>query len=196
LTDDENKRTILITSSQPYEGKSFIASNLAVSIAQGFEKHVILVDADLKHPSLQKIFNLKSKEGLSDFIINEKLELSNLIHKTMVSKLSVLTAGTCYENSSEILSSELMRLFIQELKYRYSDRYVIIDSPPAKISETLALVNQVDGVILVVKTGKTDINLVKNICENIGREKIIGIVMNYYKQNIKNYYSYYNNKGI
>jgi exopolysaccharide/PEP-CTERM locus tyrosine autokinase len=187
----KNIRTILVTSSQPSEGKTFISSNLAVSIGKSFDRHVLLIDADFKRPCLHEMFNIRSKEGLSDFLLNDRYQLSDLIFRTEIPKLSVLTTGYCYENSSELLSSELMKLFVQEVKYRYDDRYIIFDTPPASISETLALAGKVDAVLLVVRAGKTSRRAVKKTIDTIGREKTIFVVLNYCSADLKRYYNYY-----
>ena len=88
-----------------------------------------------------------------------------------------------------------MTLFVQEVKYRYDDRYIIIDSPPAQISETLALANIVDGVLLVVRAGHTAKKLVKKTVAVLGRDKILGVVLNQCDVTPKEYYKYYVNKS-
>lgn len=183
-------KTILVTSSLPLEGKSFVASNLALSIASGLDKYVLLVDADLRKPVQQQIFKINSELGLADYLVNEKHQLIDLIQKTPVQKLSLLPAGSGYENSSELLSSELMTLFVQEVKYRYDDRYIIIDAPPAYISEPLALAEKVDCVLLVVRAGKTDRKLVQETAKNIGMHKIIGVFLNHCDMKKTAYYGY------
>jgi protein-tyrosine kinase len=179
VVKEKDIRTILVTSALPLEGKSFVASNLAVSMARGLDEHVLLVDADLTSPSLQDIFQIKSSKGLSDFLVCGDYELSSFIKKTKVPKLSLLPAGSFFERSSELLASELMRLFIQEAKYRYDDRFIIFDSSPLIVSQSLALCDKVDGVIIVVKASKTDRKLVEKTVEMIGRQKVVGIIMNY-----------------
>jgi capsular exopolysaccharide synthesis family protein len=183
-------RTILVTSSLPLEGKSFVASNLALSIASGLDRYVLLVDADLRKPVQQKIFKINSGLGLADYLVNEKHQLIDLIQKTPVEKLSLLPAGSGYENCSELLSSELMTLFVQKVKYRYDDRYIIIDAPPAYMSEPLALAEKVDYVLLVVRAGKTDRKLVQQTAKNIGMHKIIGVFLNYCDIKKTAYYDY------
>jgi len=190
LLKGKGMRTILVTSSLPLEGKSFVASNLALSIASGLDKYVLLVDADLRKPVQREIFKINSELGLTDYLINEKYQLIDLIQKTPVQKLSLLPAGSGYENSSELLSSELMTLFMQEVKYRYDDRYIIIDAPPAYISEPLALAEKVDYVLLVVRAGKTDTKLVQETAKSIGRHKIIGVVLNHCDIKKTAYYDY------
>lgn len=189
-------RTILVTSSLPGEGKSYTAANIAVSIAKGFEQHVLLVDSDSLKPSLQHIFGIDSDLGLYDFIASEEYELSQLIKQTKIPKLSILPAGTCFENSSELMASRAMTLFVQELKYRYDDRYIIFDAPPVTRSQALALAEKVDGAVVVIKAGQTDRNLVNKTIEMIGRQRVVGIIMNYCDIALRNYAGYYGKNGI
>jgi capsular exopolysaccharide synthesis family protein len=184
----------LITSSLPYEGKSFIASNIAVSIAQGLDKHVLLVDTDLNQPSLHNIFQIESNKGLSDFLVSDKYQLKDFIKKTEIPKLSILPAGSCFTHAAELFSSDLMTLFIREVKNKYDDRIIIFDSSPLIISDSLAISDKVDGCIIIVKTGKTNRKLVSKTIEMIGKTKVIGIIMNYCEIPSKNYAGYYGKK--
>jgi capsular exopolysaccharide synthesis family protein len=177
------------------EGKSFVASNLAVSIARDFDKHVLLVDADVKKPTLHEIFKTESKIGLTDYLMNGHHNLVDLIQTGIRSKLSFLSAGSFHDNSSELLASQKMQQLMKEVKDRYDDRYIIFDSPPAQISETLALANFVDGVLLVVKAADTAKKLVKKTVAVLGRDKILGVVLNQCDVTPKEYYKYYVNKS-
>jgi len=190
MTSTNKVKTILVTSLFPHEGKSFISSNLAVSIAQSFDKHVLLIDADLKKPALQKIFAIKPDKGLTDFFMDQTRQLSFLIQKTEIPKLSIIASGSACGSSSELVSSDSMSHLIHELKHRYNDRYVIFDSAPVQMSDTLSLASKVDGVIIVVKARKTSKKLVKQAIQKLGQEKILGIVLNYCKVDIKKNYAY------
>ncbi len=184
-------RSIMITSASPGEGKSFVAANLAVSIAQNIDEHVLLMDCDLRSPKIHSIFNLPGQPGLSEYLSKAK-PLSSLLVKTFINKLTILPAGTIPKNPSELLSSEQMRRLVHEVRLRYSDRYIIIDTPPPYItSETSALVRQVDGVIMVVRHGKTRKKDVQDIIDIYGKEKIIGVVQNFAKKRPGYGYGYY-----
>jgi|GEM_PF-1075222 len=186
-------KTVLVTSSLPLEGKSFVASNLAVSIARDFDKHVLLVDADVKRPTLHEIFKTESKIGLTDYLMNGHHPLVDLIQSEILTKLSFIPAGSFHDDSSELLASQKMKHLMKEVKDRYDDRYIIFDSPPAQISETLALANFVDGVLLVVKAGDTAKKLVKKTVAVLGRDKILGVVLNQCDVTPNAYYQYYVN---
>ena len=191
---EKGMKTVLVTSSLPLEGKSFVAANLAVSVALDFDKHVLLVDADVKRPTLNEIFKTESKLGLTDYLMNGHHDLVDLIQTEILAKLSFIPAGSFHDNSSELLASQKMKQLMKEVKDRYDDRYIIFDSPPAQISETLALANIVDGVLLVVKAGDTAKKLVKKTVAVLGRDKILGVVLNQCDVTPKAYYQYYVNQ--
>ena len=184
-------QTILVTSSQPLDGKSLVAANLAVSIAQGINEHVLLVDCDLRLPSLHRCFGLHVLQGLREYLEDDN-SLTPYLLKTPVRKLTLLPAGSPPPNPSELLSSEKMRLLIAELKARYHDRYIIIDATPAQFSAEIAsLSNEVDSVLLVVRSGQTPKEAILQAINNVGREKILGLVFNASNENKKIYQTYY-----
>eukprot|EP00767_Chilomastix_cuspidata_P008583 gnl/Chilomastix_cuspidata/9953.p1 GENE.gnl/Chilomastix_cuspidata/9953~~gnl/Chilomastix_cuspidata/9953.p1 ORF type:complete len:207 (-),score=6.48 gnl/Chilomastix_cuspidata/9953:8-577(-) len=169
----------MITSTDKGEGKSFVASNLAVTIAASLDDYVLLIDSDLRNPSIHSFFGFENKKGLSDYLLG-KTELKNLLVKTFLDKLTILPGGETPMNPSELVSSEYMKKMIKEVESRYDDRYVIIDSPPPYMtSEANALATYVDGVIIVVKQGYTRKNRLKDLVDIYGKEKIIGVVKNF-----------------
>jgi protein-tyrosine kinase len=183
-------RTIMVTSCLPGEGKSFVASNLAVSLAQNINEHVLLIDSDIRLPCLHTRFGFGAVDGLSEYL-SKKVPLSSLLLKTMLPKLSLLPAGTPPPNPSELLSSKAMSDLIQEVRTRYGDRYIVIDTPPPSFTaEAVVLAQQVDGVILVINSESTSRKIVEKLIEPIGKEKILGIVMNRYDMRGSKYYGY------
>ena len=183
-------RSILVTSAAPGDGKSFIASNLAVNMAQNIDETVLLVDCDLRRPCIHKNFGFKHVKGLSEHLSNHT-KLPDLLLKTVVDKLTLLPAGKPPDNPSEILSSIKMAGLIDDLKSRYNDRYLIIDSPPTLLApETLAIAKRVDGIIVVIKFGSTPVDMVDELISNIGKEKIIGAVINQCDMPSSRYYRY------
>ena len=192
-------KSILITSAIPSEGKSFVASNLAVNLAQNIAEYVLLVDCDLRRPRMHKMFGFDQVKGLSDHLLNGT-GLHNLLLKTVVDKLTLLPAGAPPPNPSEILSSAKMSNLIDEVQTRYNDRYLIIDSPPPMLApETSAIAQQVDGIIIVIKYGETPLKLVEQMMENLNKEKIIGAVINRFdghssdNNGYTSYHRYYQN---
>ncbi|SDT96572.1 polysaccharide biosynthesis tyrosine autokinase [Desulfobacula phenolica] len=184
-------KSIMITSPSPDEGKSFVAANLAISIAGSIDEHVLLMDCDLRLPTIHKLFGLPDTKGLSDHL-STAISLNDLLLKTFIPKLTILPGGTIPRNPSELLSSGQMRSLIHEVKLRYRDRYIIIDTPPPYItSEGNALARQVDGIIVIIRHGKTRIKDVQDIINIYGKEKIIGVVHNFAEKRPGYGYGYY-----
>jgi len=187
-------RAFMVIGAQPFDGKSLVAANLAVSIAQGINHHVLLVDCDLRQPTLHKIFGLQTNHGLHEYL-EEGKTIAPYLLKTQVEKLTLLPAGMPMASPSELLSSRKMQLLIEELKSRYQDRYIIFDTPPAHfISDTAALAPMVDGTVLVVRSGKSLVDPVAEVVANIGKEKILGVVFNAtdeVQKEHRHYYRYY-----
>ena len=181
-------RTIMVTSSTPDEGKSLISANLAISIAQSIQEHVLLIDCDIRKPCIHTQFGFGDVPGLSDHL-SRGIPVSSLILKTKVNKLSILPGGNPSYNPSELMSSQQMSRLLQEVKYRYSDRFIVIDSPPPRLTaESSALSRQVDGVLLVIEYGRTSREMVSDLVKTIGKEKIIGIVLNKLDMRFSSYY--------
>lgn len=185
-------KTILVTSTGPQEGKTFTAVNLAAAFAQLGEK-TLLVDCDLRRPSVHKIFTLKNGKGVSDYLVGEA-ELDEIIKETEVKNLSVIFSGAFAPNPAELLNPQNLEQFMQLLKTKF-DR-VILDSPPIiPVSDVLGLSTVVDGVIQVVQWGKVSRQVIKRATK-ILREvnaRILGAVLN----NIdveKSEYSYYSDQ--
>lgn len=201
--DEHHKvpRTIMITSTVPQEGKSFISANLGVSLAQGMDQHSLLVSCDLRRPTLGKLFGIEERLGLVDYLRGNR-ELTGLIRRTSIAKLSLLPSGRSPSNPAELLGSSRMEALVEELSHRYEDRIVIFDSPPFQLApESTVLKQLVDAVVLVVREGKAGKYQIKKIVEEIGKDKLLGIVFNAHTTNIiersmmKGYGSYYPTQG-
>jgi protein-tyrosine kinase len=190
-------KAFMVTSPQSFDGKSTVAANLAVTIAQGMDEYVLLVDCDLRQPTVHRIFGAQALNGIREYLENGT-SVAPYLQKTQVNKLTLLPAGQPALNPSELLSSEKMRQLVEELKGRYSDRYIIFDTTPAGFAaETNFLSTMVDGVLLVVRSGKTARKLITKAIEHIGRDKILGIVFNGDQESPKKdqyYYRYYQKK--
>ena len=187
----ELRRAIMITSSEPEDGKSLVAANLALSIARGINHHVLLMDTDLRVPQLHSLLGIQAKHGLREYLTNGST-LAPYLFKTPARKLTLLPAGRPSESPSELLSSEKMRQLVTELKGRYPDRFLILDSPPINfVAETASLTAMVDAVILVVRSGKTARESTQNAITTIGRERILGVVFNASEEAQKDFRLYY-----
>ncbi len=184
-------KTIMVTSAEPDDGKSFIASNLAVTFAQSLDSHVVLMDCDLRNSTIHKIFGIPDSHlGLSDWLDGE-VEFQSMLYKTQIEKFSIIPGGKVITNPSEMLSSTKMIHLLDELKSRYHDRYIIIDTPPPLLTaEAIALATLVDGILIVVKHEKTSRKTIKKMIEVIGQDKILGIILNKYDVRAEKYYGY------
>ena len=183
-------RSIMVTSAVPGEGKSFVSSNLAVSIAQNIDQHVLLMDCDMRKATIQGNFGFDDVKGLSEYL-SKGTSLSSLLLKTEINKLTILPGGRPPQNPAELMSSNQMSKLLKEVTSRYSDRYIIIDSPPPHLtSETSVIARQVDGILLVVKAGSTRRELVEDLLEMMGKEKVLGVVVNWFDVGSSAYYGY------
>lgn len=186
-------KTILVTSALPDDGKTYVSTNLAISIAYGVEEHVLLIDGDIRKPDIHGRFGFQNVPGLSEYLYkgNNVADLSEVLLKTPIEKMTILPAGKPPAKPSELMASKKMKALIEEVKNRYDDRYVLIDSPPPSMApETIAMAKNVDGIILVVKAGKTPRAAISDTIEQIGKDKLFGVVLNQADQSSKKYYGY------
>lgn len=183
-------RSILVTSSAPGEGKTFAAANLAISIALNINRHVLLIDADMRMPQLHKRFGFGPVRGLSNYLAEGSL-LPSLLLKTKVDKLTLLPAGPPPENPAELIGAERMSSLLSEVTNRYPDRIVVIDAPPpALAAETSVLARQVDGILIVVRYGNTRREDLADLVAQVGQKKILGSIVNYIETAASRYYGY------
>lgn len=193
---DDELKTIVVTSAKPEEGKTTTAVNMAVAFAQA-GKNVVLIDADLRKPSIHHIFNKHNQGGLSNLIAQKHL-LIEMIQETHIDNLSVITSGPVPPNPSEMLSSHYFTEILDELKARYS--IIIIDSAPAlTVTDAQIVAAKCDGVILVVNPGKTKRNALVKVKEQFERvnARLLGAVFNKVKPNKRNKQEdfYYENRA-
>jgi protein-tyrosine kinase len=189
--DRKVPRSILVTSTFPGEGKTFVACNLAASMAMSVDEYVLLIDADMRRAKVHRMFGFSNAHGLHDYLIGEK-RFDDIVAKTGIEKLSIFPAGRVPRNPTELVSSNMMARFLEEAKQRYKDRFIIIDSPPSQITaEAKFLAQFVDGIIFVVLASKTPRKDAQKAIEGLGRDKILGVVFNGYDQARKSYYRYY-----
>ena len=146
---------IMVTSALAGEGKSFTAVNLAMSIAAELDHTVMLVDADVARPSLLRMLNLPPSPGLLD-VLKGNADMSSVLLRTSIEKLTLLPSGTPHPRSTELLASDAMRLLLDDIAKRYPDRIIIFDSPPLLLTtEARVLATQVGQVVMVVQAEKT-----------------------------------------
>jgi len=175
----KNGNLIMVSSSLAGEGKSFCAVNLAMSIAMEMDHTVLLVDADVARPMVPKILGLGTDKGLLDVLLDDKLDIREVLIKTNIEKLSVLTAGRPHPHANELLASQSMGLLLKELVQRYEDRIIIFDSPPLlQTSEARVLASQMGQIVLVVEAEKTTQQTVREALRQIETCEIVNLIYN------------------
>ncbi|MGG0283576.1 CpsD/CapB family tyrosine-protein kinase [Peribacillus butanolivorans] len=186
---DKEIKTIVVTSAEPNDGKSTTAANLAIVLAQE-EKKVLLVDADLRKPSIHYAFNISNIHGLTS-VLTKKMDLRKTISNSNVLNLDILTSGPIPPNPSEILNSKAIETAINELKDIYD--YIIFDTPPVLVvTDSQIVANKCDGVIMVVASGKTNKQSAVKAKELLEKANtsLLGVVLNGMESDTSNYYYY------
>ena len=187
---DKEMKVINITSAMKREGKSTITANLAVSFAN-IDKRVLIIEGDLRTPSVHKMFEISNTNGLTNILLSNK-GFPECVHCTDIKNLHVLTCGPIPPNPSEILSSNKMKQFINDLKEEYD--YIFIDTPPIGVVTDAGIIsNYSDGCVFVVGSKQCDVEmakLAKQRLDGVGAN-IIGAVLNKFESEGSSY-SYYN----
>ena len=197
-----NSNLVMVTSSREGEGKTFVAINLAMSLAAERDKKVLLIDADLRNPSILERLGIRAERGLIDVLEDGSIDLAYVLLRTNVDSLSVLPAGHPHPLSTELLASARMEQFMSEIAQRYADRVIVLDAPPVlATSEPAALAMHVGQIAFVVEASRTSQSAVKEALGLISICPDIGFVLNkapfqfgmtrfgsYYKSYGKSYY--------
>lgn len=185
---DNKYQTLVVTSANPGEGKTTVAGNLALVLAQG-ESKVLLVDCDMRRPSIHKTFKISNTYGISDLLVGNK-KLESVANKYN-DNLSIVPAGKIPPNPAEMLASKAMTAFLEEMK-NYFD-YIVLDTPPLQaVTDAQVLSTKVDGSLIVVRAGVTKKDAVHNAVSIIKKVKgnIIGTVLNVAETKNDKYYYY------
>lgn len=171
--------TIQVTGFGPSEGKSLVAANLAVSIAQDTRQTTVLVDLNFRRPAVASLFGFESEtDGLTSYFFDGKA-LEELFINPGIAKLTVLPAGRKVIQSTELVGSSKMESLIKELKHYYDDRYVILDTPGiGTCSDPLVISEYVDAILLVARVNQTSQASIKAAMAHIHRDKLLGVVLN------------------
>jgi succinoglycan biosynthesis transport protein ExoP len=183
-------QTILVTSSQPSEGKTTTAINTAITLAQA-DADVVIIDCDLRRPRLHTHFGLENTQGLTNYLSGERQTEQLLKTYEDLPRLKVITSGPIPPNPAELLSSNEMKNLLQFLKGRF--KHVIVDSPPAiSFTDAAILSTQVDGVVLVAMAGKSSVHLMRRFKQRLGNigARIYGVVLNGIKTGSMDYEYY------
>ena len=185
---DEEYKVIVVTSSVPSEGKSITAGNLALALAQSGKK-VLLVDCDIRRPSIHKKFKISNVLGISDLLLDKGTMES--VATNYIDNLTIITSGKIPPNPAEMLASKVMTQFLQEMRDHFD--YIILDTPPLQaVTDAQILATKADGVLLVVRSNSTKKDDVEEAVDLINKVngKIIGTVLNGVDNIHKKYYYY------
>jgi protein-tyrosine kinase len=174
LQGQRGVKIVMVTSSVPREGKTLTAANLALTLSEGYRRRVLLIDADMRRPSVHELFGVPNRLGLGDGLRAPGTTLT-LVNST--EHLTILTAGRPDPNPMAGLASERMRIVLKEAAERFD--WVILDTPPVGMLSDASLIGSfVDGVVFVVSAGTTERQVVERAINEIGRERLIGTVLN------------------
>lgn len=192
VQDEHNLQVVMTASCLPGEGKSLTIINLALTLSDSYQRRVLLIDADLRRPTVQRVFKLPTITGLDDGLKAEADRPMPLIE--VAERLFVLPAGRPDPDPLSGLTSDRMGRLIQQARGVFD--WVLIDTPPVTLlPDANLLAANVDGVLLVVRAGKAPYHLVKRTVETVGHERILGVVMNAvdhrHDRNAGGYYEYY-----
>ncbi|MEJ5330075.1 MAG: CpsD/CapB family tyrosine-protein kinase [Desulfobaccales bacterium] len=178
-TRPEGKNLLMVTGPQPGEGKTLTAVNLAVSLSREVDTTVLLVDADLRSPSVHTLFGLRPEGGLANYLRGERTIPELLLHPEGFPRFVLLPGGRPVAEAAELVSSPMMAALVQELKHYYPDRYVIFDLPPLlPYADALAFAPRADGIILVVEQGRTTREDLARSLELLKDFPVLGTVLN------------------
>ncbi|MGB3159716.1 MAG: CpsD/CapB family tyrosine-protein kinase [Carnobacterium sp.] len=188
---DAELKTIMVTSAAPGAGKSTISANLAVTMAmQG--KRVLLVDADMRKPTVHKTFKLPNQNGLTTLLTEKDVEIKDIAHRTPTEGLYVITSGVIPPNPSELLASNRMSTLIKEFEEVFD--LIIFDTPPIiAVTDAQVMASKVDGTVFVINKGVANKEMVKKSKELLEMVKanVIGAVFNRVELSPDTYYHYY-----
>ncbi len=180
LRKQTGARSISVTSPLKHDGKTMVAVNLAVALAAGGEERVLLIDGDLRDPTVHKFFGVLRYPGLADYLSAKRRgSVANYVSPTSVPGLQIMPAGNVSELAPELLAKDRLTRLLEEVASTYPECQVIIDSPPVlATSDPLVLAREVGGVIMVIRAGKTHREYLKKAVDILNSPKLMGVVLN------------------
>jgi len=190
IWEDGQPRSILVTSSSLGEGKSTMASFLAIALSSYGERMTLLIDADLRKPCIHKLFNMGQSPGLAELLLG-RASLEEVLNSTPLSNLKIIPSGKQIQKVSKALKTETLKSLLGQFKRNFG--YVVIDTTPIlPVPDSLILSRQTDGVILVLKAGTTPREVLKRAYDLLknARGNSIGIILNNMKNTLPYYYNY------
>jgi protein-tyrosine kinase len=179
------------------DGKTTVAVNLAAALSLDYEEKVLLIDGDLRAPAIHGYFNALQSPGLTDYLdSSSKMDLKSLVQETFLPGLRILPAGKPSYLASELLAKERMKQMMDEAQSEFPEHHIIIDSPPIlSTPDPLVIARHVDGVLLVVRAGKTPRDYLTKALQSLNSSKVMGVVLNGADLGISSKYYYYSTNG-
>ena len=176
----DNINVIMVTSALQGEGKTFTAINLALSVAMERDKTVLFVDADITNSTAGALLGIKNdRQGLVDILEDKGTSIADVMLSTNLPNLRLISAGRVHDNANELLASEAMSNLVTELANRFSDRVIIVDTPPLLMTtEAGVLANLMGQIVMVVEAEKTSQEAVTEALQHIGSDKIVSVLLN------------------
>jgi protein-tyrosine kinase len=170
---ERHLKVVMVTSAVPHEGKTLTAANLALTLSESYERRVLLIDGDLRHPTVHTVFGVPNARGLSDSLAaHGQLPLVELN-----SRLWLLTAGSGGGDPMKTLTSDRMRVLIDDARAVFD--WILVDTPPIGLLPDAGLVaSAADGALFVVLAGRTPYDLIQRAAEAVGSDRILGVVLN------------------
>jgi exopolysaccharide/PEP-CTERM locus tyrosine autokinase len=193
----EAANLIMVTSAVPGEGKTFMAINLAISIAMELDTTVLLVDADVARPAIPERLGIQQVKGLLDLLTGKEIEVSDVMLSTNIERLSILPAGTPHSRATELLASDAMARLVEEMASRYPDRILVFDAPPLISStESRVLATHMGQIVVVVEADRTPQARVKQALATVEQCPVVMTLLNKIERaESASYYGYYGSYG-
>ena len=180
ICSERKARVILITSPIKGDGKTTLTANLAAALALDYEEQVIVVDADMRSPSLHSYFDVKAGFGLSQFLVSKAAtEPDDYVQDTRVRGLRILTAGKSSVHAAELLTADKMKKLLESLRQKFPGHWILIDGAPVlSTPDPLVLSRHVDGIVMVVRAGETPREYVSKAIKSLDARQLLGVILN------------------
>ena len=190
-------RNFTITSPVKRDGKTTVAVNLAAALSLDYDESVLLIDGDLRAPNVHRYFNAPQSPGLTDYLDSDlQINLKSLVQDTFIPGLRILPSGKPSHLASELLAKERMKKVIEEARVQFPGHQLIIDSPPVlSTPDPLVIARHVDGVLVVIRAGKTPRDYLTRALQLLNSSRVLGVVLNGADLGIASKYYYYSTNG-
>lgn len=197
LRAESGIRSFSITSPIKRDGKTTVAVNLAAALSLDYEESILLIDGDLRAPGVHRYFNAHQSPGLTDYLGSKsKMRLKDLVQETLLPGLLILPSGKSSHLSSELLAKERMNQVMEEARVEFPGHHIIVDCPPIlSTPDPLVIARHVDGVLVVVRAGKTPRDYLTKALQSLNSSKVMGVVLNGADLGIASKYYYYSANG-